>query len=207
MTKADDADAGQYTFRGVETGQATLTVTASDNDIPLGVSSSHDLAPLLKFDAVEQESLETELVVAIHPEGKEESDDAAEPVCSVTFKMTFLPSKKDRREELYESLNKITQKKAAAVEKLRQAAMSAHRQQQGAAAGGTMTTGNARAVKAGFLNKEKPQSKWVQKYNRYLGPDSMVRRLFPVVKNYVFFIGVTVLMHFKGQLLALPPPV
>jgi len=133
----------QHTFRGVEIGQAMLTVTATDVAIPLGTSSATDLAPLLKFDAMKISDDDEEIVKEIQVEVNASSSSSAEeeksgeeegstasatappPVCTVTLRLAFVPSSKDRREELYEVLNKTSQRKAAAVEKLRKAAVSA----------------------------------------------------------------------------------
>ena len=199
-------------FRGVETGQATLTVTATDaGDIALGTSTAHDLESLAVStsnddDDDDNEPVISDLEVSIFPPGEEEEnddDDAKLAVCTVTLRLTFRPSRKDKREDLYERLNQAARQKAAAVEQLRRAALAMSRQT-------TTTTRSSRpAVSAGFLNKKKtaPKSRLQSWYLRTLGPDSWLRRNIPVAKNYILF-GVTVgLFHFKGQLLALPPPV
>lgn len=193
----------KHSFRGVETGQATLTVSKHDKDISLG-SSTHDLAPILKFDAMEEQNhVMKDLVVAIRPEGSAEDD---EPVSTVSLRLTYLPSNKDRREELYEILNKTTQRKAMAVERLRKAAMTAARQTAPTSTSTSMTRSEP-AVRSGFLNKPKQVSRLSQFYDKHLGPNSILRQVYPVAKNYVFFVGIVTFMHFKGQMLALPPPV
>jgi hypothetical protein len=126
-----------YTFRGVETGQATLTVAATASR-PAGETgeeaatttgtSLHDLAPLLKFDAMDldQKSVETTVTAELtvdhegeEGEGKEEGveevsldDDpgaakeaaprkeAPSSLGTVTLRLTFCPSTQDRREEV-----------------------------------------------------------------------------------------------------------
>lgn len=198
---ADDKEAATYNFRGVETGQATLTISAHDVDIPLG-SSTHDLGPITKFDAMDtKEEYVTELDVDIEPDG------GGDAVCKVVLRICYIPSKKDRREELYEVLNKTTQRKAQAVEKLRRAAVSAAR--SGPSSPSAMTTRSAAspAVKSGFLNKKKEPSKIMAFYDKHLGPNSILRRVMPIAKNYVIFFTFATFMHFKGQLLSLPPPV
>lgn len=168
------------------------------------------------------EEISKEIQVEIHPSSTEVKEDdgeegteakSPEPVCTVTLRLSFVPSNKDRREELYEALNKITQRKAAAVEKLRQAAVSASRSNttvvpiNSKSRSSAMTSSKSPAVRAGFLNKTKDESKAKQLYNKYLGPQSFFRRHFPTARNYLAFAGIVTWMHFKGQLLALPPPV
>jgi hypothetical protein len=122
--------------------------------------------------------------------------------------LTYIPSKKDRREELYEVLNKTTQRKAAAVEKLRRAAVSAARANpSGSSSAMTTRSGGQSAVKSGFLNKKKEPSRLAAFYEKHLGPNSLVQQLAPIAKNYVLFFGFATFMHFKGQMFSLPPPV
>ena len=44
-------------------------------------------------------------------------------------------------------------------------------------------------------------------YQRTIGPKYIARKLFPLAKNYTIFFGAVTLMHFRGQELALPPPI
>ena len=44
-------------------------------------------------------------------------------------------------------------------------------------------------------------------YDKHLGPESLLRMIFPIARNYLVFAASVALMHYKGQLLALPPPV
>lgn len=128
----EEKSKSEHTFRGVETGQAMLSIAAADLDIPLGSSTATDLAPLLKFDAMKaEEQIVKEIQVEIQPssDASGEEKEATTAVCTVTLRLAFVPSGKDRREELYEVLNKSSQRKAAAVEKLRKAAVSASRSQ------------------------------------------------------------------------------
>jgi hypothetical protein len=137
------------------------------------------------------------------------------------------------RKKLYEILNKATQRKAAAVEKLRSAAMAEQRRiyqeqqmQQSQSSSETRMTphgaptappggGSSPAVRPGFLNKSHPADVGKKKpwntlwtwYDQYFGPQSLVRQVFPIARNYVTFAVAVYLMHYKGQLLALPAPV
>jgi hypothetical protein len=72
------------------------------------------------------------------------------------------------------------------------------------------------AVRSGFLNKPRASDvpagkRWWSRvrasYDRYLGPRSLARQVFPVARNYVTFAVAVYLMHYRGQLLALPAPV
>jgi hypothetical protein len=224
-TTPSDNEGSIITFRGVETGQATLSVEAMDADIPLGSSTAYDLAPYTSqlLDAMDRDS-ETytmEMPVAILPSTTSDSgthDDtvpAAEAVCTVTLKLEYQPSAKDKREELYELLNKASEKKSVAVEKLRQSAMAAARARATSSGGADSSSSSVvtkPAVKPGFLNKkqnDKPKevSRIVTFYENNLGPNSPLRRYLPVAKNYIIFFGFLAFSHFKGHLLALPQPV
>ena len=210
-------------FSGVEASVATLNVTAKDADIELGVSTLYDVAPLCPVDAMAPKpQYVTELAVAIVAEKAEEefkdskedltesaSEDVevVQPICTVTLRVTYKPSSKDLKEELYDLLNKASQKKAKAIEQLRQSAVVASR----AAPSGEMTTAKSRspAVKAGFLNKKKKEpSKLKAWYDSNLGPNSMLRAsILPISKNYIIFFGTIALFHFQGHQLAIPAPV
>jgi hypothetical protein len=222
LVDASDSSKGVASFRGVETNQATLTCSVFDEDIPLGSSEPCDVAPLCKFDAMDaREEYETLLDIAVKaPELPADEPQPADdlPICTVTLKFIYRPSTKDRREELYELLNQRSQRKTAAVEKLRQTAVAASRQQMMSASGtssdgGQVVTKSATtqkaAVRAGFLNSKpkKEPSKLYQIYNKYLGPQSLIRAILPIAQNYVIFGSFVAFMHFKGQLLALPAPV
>ena len=232
-------------FSGVEASVATLTVSAKDADIELGVSVAHDVAPLCPIDAMSPKSeYVTELVVSIVAEGdaavaaaaaadsaaaeteedvfddaNEDAAEEAEPTgdekdketspvveatCTVTLRITYKPSSKDQREELYDLLNKASQQKAKAIDRLRKSATAAAR----AAPSTEITTSSKPAVKPGFLNKKKREpSKLKVWYERTLGPQSFLRRAYPVAKNYVIFFGAVALFHYQGQEVAIPPPV
>ena len=230
------------TFRGVETTMATLLVSARDADIPLGSSTPHDVAPICSIDPMEvKDQYVTELPVAIVSEfssveplataesaegtkGDDSGEDTAEapaeataepivPICTVTLKITYKPSPKDQREELYEILNKASQRKATALEHLRNISMTLTR--AGAGESGSSPSGRGivakPSVKPGFLNKKQKEATKLQKlYNHTIGPNSLLRKgvgLAIVARNYLIFFGAVTLFHFKGQMLALPPPV
>ncbi|KAL7559746.1 hypothetical protein ACA910_002736 [Epithemia clementina (nom. ined.)] len=187
----------KVSFRGVETGQATLTLDVIDGDSKsLGSSEPLDLAPSTKFDAMAaKKEYESDIVFSVKSNGE-----AKEDVCTVTLRLTFVPSATEKREQLYELLSVAAKKKAAVVEKLRKASMSATSTQA--------ASKSSPAVKAGFLNKPKQEESKIKGwYNAYLGPQSFVRRNFSVIKNYVIFFGAVGFFHFQGHVLALPPPV
>ena len=131
------------------------------------------------------------------------------PVCTVTLKIEFEPSKKDQKDELYDLLNKVSKRKAAAIDKLRKSAAAVSRlAAQDSPSKGDDKAGASRAVKPGFLNKEKKEAGFLKRlYERTIGPNSLFMMLAPIAKNYVIFFGTVAFMHFQGQQLALPPPV
>lgn len=137
------------------------------------------------------------------------------PTCTVDIRVEFNPSSRDEEAVLCDLLNKATKKKAQAIDRLRKAAELMNRSRQSSSnAASTMVTKSDTAVKAGFLNKASKSSATkkepialVRWYNKYLGPQSLARIVFPVAKNYLLFFGGIVLMHFQGHQLALPPPV
>ena len=188
-------------FQGVETSNAILAVSAKDADVPLGASGSIDIASLCSISDPTQSVYVTEKSVAIYAEGGEDVD-LTVAVCTITFNVTYKPSAKDQREELYELLNKASEKKSKYVSELQQAAKLSHR----------VDPVSTTAVRSGFLNKDaapkkKEPSKLMKFYEKNLGPQSLVRQIFPIAKNYIIFFGAVILFHFKGQELALPPPV
>jgi len=204
------ATSDKISFNGVETAVATLVVSAKDADIPLGSSAPHDVKPLCTLDPMNmKDTYETELPVAIVGDDKASSSgsgSAVTPVCTVTLKVTYKPSPKDQREELYEMLNKVSRRKAEALENLRKASVQASKDQSSAVA-------KSQAVKSGFLNSKpkKAEESTLQKlYEKTIGPNSLLRLGATIAfafKDYIVFFGAVGFMHFKGQLLALPPPV
>lgn len=209
---------GAVSFSGVETGQATLSVTAVvDADVPLGSSqTAYDVATFTHelIDVLQPLAFyETELVVPITANTTTTTDAPtttdAVVLCTVTLKLTYTPSIKDQREELYELIEKISKQKAAAREDLRKASLDLHQLQLT-----TTTPGNSSkptqkpAVQAGFLNKKsvaitQPQAPppawkiWYERGTFY----------WPLAKNYLLFLGFVAFSHFKGQNLAIPAPV
>jgi len=200
-------------FQGVETTVATLTVSAKDADIPLGSSNASDLAPLCAIDPMDvKEEYVSELSIAITAEDSSgaNTEEAVpkQPICTVTLKVTYKPSAKDQKEELYERLNKTSKRKSAALESLRKISMTM------ASAGDSPSKAalaKKPSVKPGFLNaKKKEPTRLERLYERTIGPDSLLRKSFGVLmmtKNYIIFFGAVSFFHFKGQMLSLPPPV
>jgi hypothetical protein len=144
------------------------------------------------------------------------------PLYTIVIQLEYTPSPEDRRDALYEKLNEVSKRKVAAIESLRKSAGIANRAR--GADGGTSDDPNSGnkaspAVKSGFLNKTKGGGEdksssavavvpfWKRWYENTLGPQSMLWVLGPVAKNYIIFAGVTLFIHYRGDLLALPPPV
>jgi hypothetical protein len=245
-------------FRGVETNVATLSVSASDADIPLGASTDYDVAPLCALDAMDiKEKYVIELPVAIvagestaaeaiaDPElVSKETDEAAEvvqvtegatdeaaakeeeaekeitaeataevvqPLCTLTLRITYKPSPKDQREELYELLNKTSQRKAAALDNLRKISVTMTTREAGNPAKETGVVAKSPVIKGGFLNKKKKEPTKMQKlYEKTFGPNSLLLKGVGVIvfaRNYLIFFGASAFFHFQGQMLSLPPPV
>jgi hypothetical protein len=113
-------------FNGVETSNAILAISAKDADVPLGASASIDIASLCSISDPTQSVYLTEKSVAIYAEGGGDVE-LTVAVCTVTFNVTYKPSAKDQREELYELLNKASEKKSKYVAEMQQAAKLAHR--------------------------------------------------------------------------------
>jgi len=227
----------KVTFEGVEISMATLGVDAKDADIPLGASMEPiEIAPLCTLEDPKQPKDEyvTEVAVNIVAPAKEsetggeaaelEGESKAEPiVCSLTLKVTYKPSLKDQREELYDLLNKTSQKKAAALSELRK--RSIEKARAGASSAGesgssTAITRSKTSVRPGFLNKggknnddeaEKGFVSTVKKwYTRVTGPDSIVMKTAfwsVVTKDFWIFFGAVGFIHYRGSVLSLPPPV
>jgi hypothetical protein len=119
---------------------------------------------------------------------------------------------------LYDKLNEVSKRKVAAIESLRKSAgiVSRARAAEEEAEGIVVKNGGP-AVKSGFLNRSKanddskslPSSPTFMKrwYDKTIGPKSMLWVIGPIATNYVLFVGVTLFLHYKGDLLALPPPV
>jgi hypothetical protein len=175
-------NAYKASFRGVETGQATLSIGAGGGDAAAVVDVAEFTVQKLQ-------------AMAPAPEYVTSKDIGGKYQLQITYR----PSKKDQREELYELLNKATQRKATAREDLRQAATNMPTTTVSAT-----TSGSKPAVQAGFLNKKSSgpaaPPKWKIWYRR-------LAVIVPIAKNYVLFGGFLVFSHFQGQYLAIPPPV
>jgi hypothetical protein len=130
------------------------------------------------------------------------------PVCTLSVHLEYTPSLDYKRDELYDQLNEVSKRKAAAIESLRKSASAVNRAKMEEAEDKKSTV-----VKSGFLNKSKPAAVktpppfWKRWYDKTIGPKSMLWVVGPVAKNYVIFFGVTTFFYYKGDLLALPPPV
>ena len=163
---------------------------------------------------------------------KKADDDAAVllllPLCTLALRVAYFPSAEDRRDALYDRLNEVSKRKVAAIEALRRSAGVVNRarveaEEAAGGSGGGKRGGGAggQAVKSGFLNKSKPPPGdrstpppppppppfWKRWYDRTLGPRSMLWVAGPIAFNYVLFGAASLFLHFKGDLLALPPPV
>lgn len=221
------------TFEGVETSIATLVVDAKDADIPLGTGANPvEIATLCTLDDPKQPKDEyvNEVKVVIVAAAAEptaaanesvvgETKTEAEPaICSVTLKVTYKPSSKDQREELYDLLNKTSQKKSVALSELRKRSVEKVRAGE-SVAGSTAVTRSKPSVKPGFLKKSNKADEAADKkgfvsmakiwYNRITGPDSIVMKTAFwafATKDFLMFFGAVGLMHYKGNLLSLPPP-
>lgn len=142
------------------------------------------------------------------------SDKVQVPMCILSVHLEYTPSPNDKRDSLYDKLNEVSKRKAAAIESLRKSAAAVNRAKTEASSGGTEKS--SAAVKSGFLNKptvggksgsSSPPPFWKRWYEKTIGPNAMLWVVGPVAKNYVIFLGVSVFIHYKGDLLALPPPV
>ena len=140
------------------------------------------------------------------------------PLCTLTLQLTYYPSSDEKRDALYDKLNEVSKRKVAAIESLRKSAgiVSRARAAEEEAEGIIVKKGGP-AVKSGFLNRSKAgedskslsssptfMKRW---YDKTVGPQSMLWVIGPIATNYVLFVGVTLFLHYKGDLLALPPPV
>lgn len=147
-------------------------------------------------------------------ENKESSTTKLElPIYTLTVQLEYTPSSNDRRDALYAELNEVSKRKVAAINELRKQAVIANRATMDAAPSKETAVGNKKpAVKPGFLNKSSKATEstppfWKRYYEKTIGPNSMLWVVGPIAKNYVIFAGVSLFIHFKGDLLALPAPV
>ena len=228
------ASSSTTTFSGVETGQATLsmtlewdTATKSETTFMDVSKFTHELLNVSQLNlpsstAIKLESYETTLRIPILPIGKTNAGEA-EALCTVTMNVKYVPSYKDIREELCDCIGKIATQKAIAREELRKASLMVHELSSHTKNNNPKPT---TAVRSGFLQKNSksavttttgdaattatgtPTHPW------YTGTMEWCRRtvtntlfLAPMVKNYIFFIAFTVVTHYYGHQLAIPPPV
>ncbi|KAL7549772.1 hypothetical protein ACHAWF_013034 [Thalassiosira exigua] len=136
------------------------------------------------------------------------------PAYTLTLQLEYKPSLDDKRDALYDKLNEASKRKVAAIESLRKNAGIVNRAKAAEAPGPSKSGagGKRPAVKPGFLNKPKASEAkappfWKRWYEKTIGPKSMLWVAGPIAKNYVIFVGMSLLIHYKGDLLALPPPV
>eukprot|EP00536_Pseudo-nitzschia_multiseries_P009228 jgi/Psemu1/325552/estExt_fgenesh1_pg.C_2530005 len=213
----------------IEAKDADIPLGASKNPIEVAPFCSLDDPKQPKEEYVAEVSVE---IVAPAPAGdsapagedaEEETatataeTEAGPTVCTVTLKVTYKPSPKDQREELCELLNKTSHSKATALSVLRKLSIERVRASQGA--DNNNKTLAKPSVKPGFLNKggapEKEEEKGFvsvvkQWYQRVTSPDSIVMKsaiMAIVTKDFWIFFGAVGMMHYRGNLLALPPPV
>lgn len=137
------------------------------------------------------------------------------PICTVHFRVEYNSSIQEQKDELYSLLDKASKRKALAVDQLRKSASALNRASSGPADVSVSKKQDKATIKPGFLKKNAATSAAAVKkefflirwYRNTLGPDSLLRAVFPIAKNYILFFGGVALMHFQGQQLALPPPV
>eukprot|EP00978_Attheya_sp_CCMP212_P004737 scaffold10372_cov44-Attheya_sp.AAC.1 len=159
-------------------------------------------------DNDDEESVPTDQEDGYTSAVEEEVQGVVIPICTVTLRIEYVPSPKDIKEELYDVLNQASKKKAAAIDKLRKSAAALSRAAPAAPPTSDPETTVTRAVKSGFLNKpKKKQSFFSVLYERTVGPSSVLMTVGPKAKNYIIFFGAVVFFQFKGDVLALPPPV
>ena len=226
-SNTEPSDDVKATFHGVATAVSTLTVSAIADEKEIGSSAPHDLAPLC---VASSDKYETEVPIAIvannfGDEGKvecqdteatnedEESTEAkvVQPTCTLTLRLVYQPSNNDKKEELYQLLNKKSEKKAAALENLSKISMNMTRTGADRSPSKSPAATVAKpSVKPGFLNKKKAEVSRVRSlYEKTMGPNSMLRTslgLLFLTKDYLIFFGAISFFHFGGQFLALPAP-
>merc|ERR1719401_455933 len=140
------------------------------------------------------------------------------PLYTLTVHLEYTPSPDDKRDALYDKLNEVSKRKVAAIESLRKSAAIVNRDKASDSNKNSSGVGEKKgpAVKSGFLNKPssktsflegKPSPFWKRWYDKTLGSQSILWVVGPVAKNYILFAGLSFLIHYKGDLLALPPPV
>lgn len=257
-------------FTGVDTAMAVLTIDSVKDltdTITLGMAKDPNIevAPLCVLEDPKNLKKEytTDLSIPILKKGEDGDAAATEAIeteteaviCTVTLQVSYKPSSKDQREELYDSLNKTSQRKATALSELRKLSTTAatttkegadssadgsndsNSKESGAYSSSSKPNKSPSSVKAGFLNRggggtksaksttgddddDKSKKKkggfllvssnvkrW---FERVTGPESIIRKaafMTFVTKDYWIFLGAVGFFHYRGQVLALPPPV
>lgn len=235
-TTFQSVETGQATLSmTVEWDTTTSTVETSETTYMDVSKFTHELLNVLQEPSSSsstlpnQDTYETTLRIPILPiaTAKDESKSTVPPtsdvekeaLCTITINVKYVPSYKDIREELCDCIGKIATQKAIAREELRKASLMVHE----LSANTTNSNPKPTAVKSGFLNKDQstttagsgdstttttPTKPWysstLEWYNRTM-TNTMI--IVPIVKNYVFFIAFTVVTHYYGHQLAIPPPV
>eukprot|EP00560_Eucampia_antarctica_P006067 CAMPEP_0197824874 /NCGR_PEP_ID=MMETSP1437-20131217/2077_1 /TAXON_ID=49252 ORGANISM="Eucampia antarctica, Strain CCMP1452" /NCGR_SAMPLE_ID=MMETSP1437 /ASSEMBLY_ACC=CAM_ASM_001096 /LENGTH=494 /DNA_ID=CAMNT_0043424675 /DNA_START=106 /DNA_END=1590 /DNA_ORIENTATION=+ len=185
-----------------EAVQETATTNTAD-DVLESTSSEKGITTI---EAKEQPIQQPEEVA--HEEETKENEVTQKlmlPICTIRVKLEFEPAKKSRVDALSQLLNECSKRKAKAIDSLRQCAATVGRTDNNSTVAATTKEAS---VKAGFLNKKPKQPPiWRRWYEKTIGPQSMLRMLSPIMKNYGLFIGAVALVHFRGNDLALTPPV
>ena len=206
----------------------------STEDVTQNITTEKDSSPDLTTDVTDETKTtttdETKSTPISTTDGANETKTTDEPktnkdssvivpICVLTLQVEFIPSKKEEQDALYDLFNTTFTQKSKAVEKLQKsaAAVSQSKQTKSDESSSALTTSTVGkknpkpAVKPGFLNKKSSKTKesnfFIKLYNRSIGPESMFRKVLPIAKNYFLFFGAIALFHFKGNELALPPPV
>lgn len=206
-------------------------VVASADEAP----ETEEAAEAVEADA--PETAEGDGEAGAESPAKDESEKESEPTASetrampklqiptyiLTMQLQYTPSPEDRRDALYDKLNEVSKRKVAAIESLRKNAAMVNRAKAaeataaggpGKEGGGGGAVGKRPAVKPGFLNKTNAAEKeeatpplWKRWYEKTMGPNAMLWVVGPIAKNYLIFAGVSMFVHWKGDLLSLPAPV
>jgi hypothetical protein len=201
------SDSTTATFRGVETGQATLSMVASDADIPLGSSTAYDVDAFTHqlLNAMDPSPTYTHTLSV--PIVADESDGgSSNKICTVELKITYTPSKKDQREELYEMLNSVARRKSEAKDTRRKEETTLAMSRSSASSSSSPSKPATAAVPPGFLNKKKGAGAGGVPGKLKLWYKRVVA-IVPVVKNYVIFGAFCIFCQYHGHNLAIPAPV
>ena len=182
----------------------------SKDDSYVGLVSPTDETP-----AASEETKPPQDNITSSSNGETKEPKVQVPFCTLSVHLEYTPSLNDKRDAIYDKLNEVSKRKAAAIESLRKSAAAVNRS-KAAQESASDNNEKSAAVKSGFLNKSKasgsvgkdvPPPLWKRWYEKTIGPQSMLWVIGPVAKNYVIFFAVSAFLHYKGDLLALPPPV